>query len=277
MRLAVIAVSLFGGIGILWLVNSWWARHRVSKAIKTAHAEGDYGQATYYSESQLAGLPAPVVRYFRRVLRDGQRCVRFATVRQESQYKMNPNADWIDVEATSTYTTDRISLVWNAMLRDSRYVWRHAQLIYLHATGEGLIKLYGGITLSEYCGSEADISLLFRFLSEALWFPTALLPGRHVEWREHGANSAEAIITDDELQASAVFYFNEAGEVERITTNDKFRDFRGAFHKEGFVMNCRNYRQINNVFIPTEFEFIWQLDSGDFPYATIRVTDVQYS
>lgn len=277
MRFAVIAISLFGGIGVLWLVNSLWARHRINRAIKTAHQEGEYGKAVYYNETQLAGLPEPVVRYFRRVLRDGQQYIRFAMVRQESQYKMNPRADWIDVDAVSTYTTDRISLVWDAILHDSRYMWRRAQLIYLHATGEGLIKLYGGITLSEYSGSEADISLLFRFLSEALWFPTALLPGGHVQWKEHGENSAEVVITDDELEASAVFYFNEVGEVIRITTNDKFRDFKGSFHKEGFVMNCRNYTLMNNMLIPTEFEFIWHLESGDFPYAIIRVADAQYS
>lgn len=277
MRLTVIAASLFSGISILWLINSLWARHRINKALRVAHSESDYGKDVFYDESMLIGLPEPVVRYFHRVLQNGQKFIRFATVRQNSQYKMTPTSDWIDVQATCGYTTDRVSLVWDAVLRDNRYVWRRAQLIYQHTTGEGLIKLYGGITLSEYSGSEADLSLLFRFLSEALLFPTALLPGGHITWKTHGPHSAEATITDDDLQCSALFYFNEVGEVEKITTHDKYRDFKGSFHKEGFVMYCRNYRTINNVLVPTELEFVWQLAEGDFPYAKIGVEDIAYT
>lgn len=277
MKIVVIAASLFSGIGLLWLVNTLWARHRISKALKVAHGEADYGKDTFYSESMLAGLPEPVVRYFRHVLHNGQKFVRFATVRQSSQYKMTPTSDWIDVEATCGYATDRISLVWDAVLHDNRYMWRRAQLIYLHTTGEGLIKLYGGLTLSEYSGSEADLSLLFRFLSEALLFPTALLPGGHITWKAHGPNTAEATITDDDLQCSALFHFTDDGEVEKVTTNNKFRDFKGSFHKEGFVMYCRNYRTFNNVLVPTELEFVWQLTEGDFSYAKIGVEDIAYT
>lgn len=276
MRLAVIAASLFSGIGVLWVVNAIWGRHRVNKAIKTAMQEIGHGPATAYNESMLAGLPEPVQRYFRRVLPSGQKFIRFARVHQEAEYKMKPQGEWIDVTADSCYTTEQPALVWDAVLHDSRYRWRRAHLIYLHGTGEGMTKLYGGLTLSDYSGSEADITLLSRFLSEALWFPTALLPSRYIEWKEHGPDSAEAVITDDDLQARVVFHFSATGEVERITTNDKFRDFRGGFHKEEFVMHCRNYKPISNVLVPTELEFVWELDSGNFPYARIHATEFDY-
>lgn len=276
MRLAVIAISLFSGIGVLWIVNTIWGRHRVGKAVKTALGEIGHGPDAVYNESMLADLPEIVQKYFRLVLHNGQKYIRYARVHQKSQYKMKQQGAWIDVTAGSYYTTEHPALIWDAVLHDRRYRWRRAHLIYLRGTGEGMTKLYGGLTLSEYSGSEADITLLFRFLSEALWFPTALLPGRHVEWRSLGADSAEAIITDDDLQARAIFYFNPAGEVVKITTNDKFRDFRGGFHKEEFVMHCRNYKAINNILVPTELEFVWELDNGDFPYAKINVMDIEY-
>ncbi len=275
-RLAVIAASLFSGIGVLWVVNAIWGRHRVRSAVKTALEETGHGPDATYNEAMLAGLPEVVQRYFRLVLRNGQKYIRYAKVHQESLYKMQQQDEWIEVSANSSYTTEHPALVWDAVLHDSRYRWRRAHLIYLHSTGEGMTKLYGGLTLSDYSGSEADVTLLCRFLSESLWFPTALLPGRHVEWKTHGPNSAEAIITDDDLQARAIFYFNEAGEVEKITTTDKFRDFRGGFHKEEFVMYCRNYKPINNILVPTEVEFVWELDKGNFPYARIQATDIDY-
>lgn len=276
MRLAVIAASLFSGIGVLWVVNAIWSRHRVNSAIKTALEETGHGADAMYNEAALAGLPEVVQRYFRLVLHNGQKYIRFAKVHQEAEYKMKPQGAWIEVSANSSYTTEHPALVWDAVLHDNRYRWRRAHLIYLHGAGEGMTKLYGGLTLSDYSGSEADITLLCRFLSESLWFPTALLPGRHVEWRAHGPNSAEAVITDDELEARAIFHFNAAGEVEKITTTDKFRDFRGGFHKEEFVMHCRNYKQLNNILVPTELEFVWELDNGTFPYARITATDVEY-
>ena len=47
--------------------------------------------------------------------------------------------------------------------------------------------------------------------------------------------------------------------------------FRNIFIK------AKNYKEFNNVFIPTVFYVLWRLDKSDFNYAKFTVTEVEYN
>lgn len=59
---------------------------------------------------------------------------------------------------------------------------------------------------------------LVRYLAEAVWFPTALLPTHGVEWEAIDDRSARAILGHRGVTASLVFWFDDRNEVERVTT-----------------------------------------------------------
>jgi hypothetical protein len=46
---------------------------------------------------------------------------------------------------------------------------------------------------------------------------------------------------------------------------------------ETWVIKATNYKEINNVFIPTTFDVLWRLDKGDFSYAKFSITEVEYN
>ena len=57
-----------------------------------------------------------------------------------------------------------------------------------------LWKLFNAITLVNFGGREIDQSALVRYLTEAVYFPTALLPSRTLRWEALDADSARATL-----------------------------------------------------------------------------------
>ena len=57
-----------------------------------------------------------------------------------------------------------------------------------------LWKLFSAVTLVNFGGREIDQSALVRYLTEAVYFPTALLPSRTLRWEELDADSARATL-----------------------------------------------------------------------------------
>ncbi len=50
----------------------------------------------------------------------------------------------------------------------------------------------------------------------------------------------------------------------------------GDKNLETSVIKATNYKELNNVIIPTAFDVIWRLERGDFSYAKFNVREVEY-
>jgi hypothetical protein len=70
-------------------------------------------------------------------------------------------------------------------------------------------------------------SALARWLGEAPWFPTALLPGSFVPWKAVDDSTARATVSDGSVQASADFHFAASGEITRFTAM-RYREADGT-------------------------------------------------
>lgn len=44
-----------------------------------------------------------------------------------------------------------------------------------------------------------------------------------------------------------------------------------------WIIKAANYKQLNNVIIPTNFEVLWRLEEGDFSYANFNIKEVEYN
>ena len=76
------------------------AAHRLRHDVQRLFAAAETPTNTYH-EAQLAGLPAPVQRYFRHVLRDGQPYLRGLCLRHDGQFKTDLKKDWIAITGTA--------------------------------------------------------------------------------------------------------------------------------------------------------------------------------
>ena len=163
-----------------------------------------------------------------------------------------------------------------ARLRHNAAWWRTAKLSFLHGEGHGHLKLFGAITLRELEGEETNQSMLFRFLSDLIWLPTGLLPTNTLRWEHVDNDTARAVIRDGATRVDATFHMNEIGQIDKIITNSKFRDHRSGFEQTQFTLECKEYREIDGIMVPTEVDFVWNLPDGDFEYGQFVVSDVAY-
>lgn len=46
---------------------------------------------------------------------------------------------------------------------------------------------------------------------------------------------------------------------------------------ETWVIKVSDYKEVNNVVIPSNFEVLWRLPKGDFSYAKFNIDKVEYN
>lgn len=97
------------------------------------------------------------------------------------------------------------------------------ELKALLQAGHMFWKLLSALTLVNFGGSEIDRAALSRYLSEAVFFPTALLPSQSLSWEPESVDSAKATLTHQGVSVSAIFHFNELGQVTHLESNDRPR------------------------------------------------------
>ena len=125
-------------------------------------------------------------------------------------------------------------------------------------------------------GREMDQSSLLRWLSEAVMFPTALLPGEHLAWKPIDSKSAKAAVRNGELTASAIFYFDKRGTIRKVVTADKYRDFKGKPEKAVWIGYFHNYQRKSGILVPTQVGATWKLPRGNINYARFKLVEIDY-
>ena len=117
---------------------------------------------------------------------------------------------------------------------------------------------------------------LSRYLGEAVWLPTALLPSAGVTWVAIDDSTARATLTDGAVTVSADFHFGSRGEILGSTMT-RYRDVNGRGVLTPFEGRCsRQYRRVDGMMIPAGGEVAWQLPGGRFAYWRGTVEGAMY-
>ena len=232
-------------------------------------SSGSLGEKRY-SSAQLAGLPEPVQRYLRYSIREGQKYMSYARLKHGGSFRPSPSAGWMAIEAEEYFSIEKPGYVWYAEMKPVDHVWLAARDRYFEGRGNVQAKLFSGVKVADSKGNETDQGAMVRFLGEAVWFPTAFLQP-NIRWEEIDNSSARAYFTDRGRTVSAVFRFNESGEITSFSA-DRFMD-RSL---ESFEGRCSNYEKIRGLVIPKEVEAVWHLKSGDYSYAKFVVSDIEW-
>jgi hypothetical protein len=85
-------------------------------------------------------------------------------------------------------------------------------------------------------------------------------------------NMAKLIFNYNELQLFFDVTFNEQGE---ITQMESMR-YIDQVKIEKWVIKLSDYKEFQNIKIPTSTEVLWKLEKGDFSYARFNITKVEY-
>jgi hypothetical protein len=228
-----------------------------------------------YDQKEIEDLPAPVQRFFRTVLKDGQAIVAAVKLSQQGQFNMSETeAKWSPFTATQLAITQCPGFDWDARIQMAPGLNVFVHDTYLLGEGNLQASLLGLFTLAKMHDTpELNQGELLRFFAEVTWYPTALLPSQGVRWEALNDTSARATLTDDATTVSLVFQFNAEGAIATMRADARYRDKLTAMPWCG---RCWNYSVRNGMLIPLESEVGWEYPEGIRLYFKGRITEISY-
>jgi hypothetical protein len=223
-----------------------------------------------YSEKELEALPAPVARYLRQVLRDGQPVIRRTRIQWRGEFNMGqPGADsWKPLRAVQKYVVDPPGFVWDARIAMAPGLPVLVHDMFLAGQGSMRGKIAGWITVIDAAQTpQLSMAALQRHLGEAIWFPTALLPSQGVRWEPIDESRSRATLRSDGVTASVEFHFGADGLVDAIIVQDRLFD-NGKSPPVPRLWRARvlGWRDFEGMKLPAQAVAEWVLDSGVYAY-----------
>ena len=228
-----------------------------------------------YDPVEIEGLPAPVQRYFRAVLQDGQAMVSGVRLTQRGQFRQNEAKDaWQPFHATQFVTTHPPGLGWDARIRMAPGVDVFVRDAYAVGAGSLHASVLGLVTVADLHDTpESARGELMRYLAEAVWYPTALLPSQGVRWETIDDTSARATLSDGATTISLDFRFGANCLVASVWAASRPRS---ASESAPWLCRLGNYEARAGMYVPLDGEVEWQLPDGPAPYFRGRVTSIDY-
>ncbi len=255
---------LAGAIGVLYLYGAL----RWQRTTRDLHAKMDAARlpsrVTTYDPRDLADLPAPVQRYFGAVLKAGQPVVASAQVKLTGAFNMSQTADqWRPLTSTQHVVTHPPGFVWDARISMAPGVPVYVYDAYVAGTGALAAQALGLFTVAQMPASpELDHGELMRFLAEAAWYPTALLPGQGVQWEAIDETSAAATLRDGATSVRLVFQFDARGLIDTVRADYRYREVDGTLVPTPWQVRCWGFQERDGMLVPLEGEVAWLLPRG---------------
>lgn len=253
-----------------WRAENSAMRHTVLASAKPLPGVVDF--------AELDTLPPVVQRYFRHVLTEGRPLIHTAYTAQEGGFRTKPEMKrWMPMQARQVFTVHPSGFVWTAVITMAPGMPVCVADAYIHGQGSMQGKALYLIPVINCQGAKAlHLGALQRYLAEAVWFPTALLPCSGVQWTAIDAHSARATLHNAGHTVSVDFTFNADNEIVQVYSAARFREVDGAYLPTPWEGRFSDYQAIEGYRIPLTAEVGWHLDSGLYTYWRAKIHSVRF-
>jgi hypothetical protein len=277
MIIAVLAALVTCVAGAIFYGAARWQR-RIRELHTNLEAARLPIQPMIYDPQEIEALPPPVRRYFRTVLTDGHPIIAVARFSHEGQFNMGETKEkWNQFESTQVATTRRPGFVWDGRIFMAPGVKAFVHDAYVAGEGSLHAELLGLVTVADLRGTpEVAQGELLRYLAEAAWYPTALLPSQGVCWEAMDDSRARATLCDGVTTVSLEYRFGSEGLIDTARAAARYRTVNGALEATPWEGRFWAYAVRNGIRIPLEGEVAWQLPTGPSPYWRGRITEIAY-
>jgi hypothetical protein len=277
--LLLFALFVFVVVALLAAANATW-KARTGEVVARLESSALAPPGSVFAPAMLEGLPDPVARYLRAVLRDSTGLAWHALVRQEGVFRadsaMREGEGWV-FDAEQHFYCRPPGFVWDACMRMAPGVDVFVRDALVGGEGAMLGRVAGIFPVAEAHGTgDIAAAALQRWLAETAWFPTALLPGQSVTWTAIDDSTARATATSGEVRASLDFHFGEDSLVAWVGTDSRARAVGGTTVATPWRGRWNVWRWHEGMLIPTSGEAQWELSSKTFTYWRGSVVDVRY-
>lgn len=229
--------------------------------------------------ADLNKLPQPVERYLKHVLTDGQSLISIVKTKQTGKLRTKTaSRKWYGFTAKYVATPLAPGFVWGAKVNIFPKIWLRVLDAYISGTGTSKVDLLSVIPLAaDSNAKELNSGALYRYLAEAVWYPTALLPGFGVEWAAIDNHSALATLTNSGITVSLEFRFNDANEVIGIYTASRYQRSNNEYYATAWEGHFSNYKEESGMRVPGYGEVGWY-SAGEWQSVwQANITDIKFN
>lgn len=284
-KMKLVAGGLIGGTAAaLAAGNSMW-KNRTQKELESLK-DASSAQASpelvpeVFTEHLLEELPGPVKRYLEFALSPGQRIVKKVAIEEVGKFRILGAAgesEWSTLKARQFFTTSPPGFVWDASVHTTPLLPTRVRDTFSGERGGLQAKVAGLVTIAKETEStELASGQLQRYLSEAVWFPTALIPGQGVTWEGIDDRSARASIRAGGTVVSLDFTFGNQGEITSSYTSGRYRGTGDGYALTPWRTLYGQYRLRNGMKIPFSGEVEWIIDGERRPYCHLQIVDIDH-
>jgi hypothetical protein len=264
----IIAAYIGGTIVLMVVIGRIITSFQFDNDVKELFAQSQpLSRTKTFRYEQLAGLPEPVQRYFRHVMKEGQPYIQYARIRHGGQFKTGQDKEWVNIEGEQYFTTGKPGFLWKG--ETSMFTARD---IYIADKGRLIVSLFSVINVVDGKGEQYNQGELLRWLAESVWFPTNLLPSDRLEWTPIDAQTAKLTFMYHELSLFCIVTFNGIGEIVKMETQRYMDEKR----MEKWIVTMSAYGEMNGIMVPMADEAAWKLAQGNFTYAKFTVKTIEY-
>lgn len=277
---ALVVAALVVLVAALAAYGTWrWAAGTRALFERLEATRAPIAPARYDEARELDGLPAPVQRYFRTVLTDGQPLVTAAAVEHRGTFNVGESTDqWKPFTSQQRVVTRRPGFVWDGKV--AMLPGLNVRVHDAYVAGEGILQpaMLGLFTLIDLRGTgEVAQGELMRFFAEAAWYPTALLPSQGVRWEPVDDRSARATLVDGSLSLTMTFSFEPDGTMRSARAEARGRTVAGKIVMTPWEGRWSNVQAHDGMRVPMTGEAAWLTPQGRKPYWRGTITSLSYA
>lgn len=273
---------LFAGLGLAWAglaaYGSWRWQARTAGLLADLAASRRDGAGPSFDPTALADLPPPVQRYLRAALTPGQHAIAAVSLSHDGTFNMGEDGDnWKPFSSRQVVQVARPGFVWDGTIRLAPGLPVRVHDAYVAGQGVLVPAFFGLFKLTDLRGGGAIAEgEAMRWLAEAAWYPTALLPGQGVTWSPIDDRSALATLTDGDVTIALTFRFGADDLIVSVRAEARERTVGGKLIATPWEGRWTDYQPVDGMMVPLSGEVAWILPGGPKPYWRGRITALSY-
>lgn len=283
--MAVAFVALLAVFALLAAFGAWrWNAGTSALIARLEAARLPAAPARYDAELELDGLPPPVQRFFRAALAEGTPLVAALSLAHRGTFNLAAEGPdrWIAFSSTQRVTTRRPGFVWDARMAMAPGLTVRVHDAYV--AGEGILHpaVLGLVSLTDLRGSSPEPGGVahgefMRFVAEAAWYPTALLPSQGGHWTAVDAHSAQLRLADGAVGVSLLLRFDpRTGLIDSVRAEARGRTVGKDVVMTAWEGRWSDYAEHGGMKVPMSGEVAWLAPEGRRAYWRGTVTTLAY-
>ncbi len=270
----------FANIIALLVVIPVFAHNRFTKMAafesKTILARIPNGNTEIITKEMLDNLPPAVQKWLTRSGIIGKEKICTVRLKQKGEMKIKPGGKWMPFAAIQYFTVNEPAFVWTTDVQMMPLVILTGRDKFEKGHGEMAIKLLSLYKVAYgHDNEKINSATMIRYLAETSWFPTAAL-SEYIQWEAIDSLSAKATLTYSGLKVSGIFIFNQQGDMAGFTA-DRYYGTADNAKQEKWVVETEEWKDFSGIRIPYKSKVIWKLKEGDFNWAKMELTDLEFN